>query len=203
MSAYAQKPELKLFGERIALKRTERNLSQQQLADRIGIKRPALTKIEAGAQDMRIETLAALTKALNTSADYFIHGASAKSMDIYMTTGLEDGAIKNLAKWKELEEDFGDSFEDYPGRIEVLNEFLSNEEFYSLIMSFSIFRRRWGFLLTESADWEDKKKQAELYSKEYREASEHIRELREKADFLKWQFSQQTAAFTEKLLEVD
>ena len=200
MSEYKQKAELVPFGSRIAEKRAERGMTQEELAAKLGIGRVALTKIETGTQDMKIETLTKLCRILNTSADYFLHGSSAKAMDVFLETGLEDRSLTMLAKYKGIEEDFG--IPDSGSRIDVINELFSTEEFYSLISHFSNFRIEWGQILLETAEWEKKKKEAKLYSKDYREATERLQALSERADFIKWRFSQDTAKFTDKLLEV-
>ena len=200
MSVYKQKPELIGFGNRIAEKRAERGMKQEELAAKIGIGRPALSKIESGAQDVKIETLAAISKVLNTSADYFLHGASANNIDVFMQTGLEDSSLAQLSKWKEIDEAFCD--DGVPPRIDVINEILSDVEFYNLANSFTRFRREWGRVITEITELEKVKKEAEIYSKERREAAERINELNERAAFLKWKFTQKTAVFIDKLLEV-
>jgi len=200
MSSYKQKPELVPFGIRIAEKRAELGMKQEDLAAALGIGRPALAKIETGSQDMKIETLTKMCKILNTSADYFLHGASTKAMDVYLKTGLEDGVIDKLAKWKGLEDDF--RLDDEQTRIDIINELFSKEDVYSLINSFGRFRTEWGKLLLEAADTEKAKKDTKLYSKAYRETEERLEEVRERADYIKWRFTQQVAKFIDSLLEV-
>jgi transcriptional regulator with XRE-family HTH domain len=210
MSAYKQKPELIPLGTRIAEKRAEAGLKQEELAAKLGIGRPALTKIELGAQDAPSQTLAALGRILGVSSDYLLNGASAANMDVFLKTGLEDRAIDKLARWKDIEDDFGTPYDDgegnivpaAPNKIDIINELLSDDAFYTLLSRFSMFRQEWGQILTESAEWEKKKAEAKLYSKAYREAAERIQALSERADFIKWRFTQETAKYTDKLLEV-
>ena len=54
------------FGEIIKNKRKELNLSQEQLAEKIGKKRPYISRIENG-EDIRLSNFALIANALNLS----------------------------------------------------------------------------------------------------------------------------------------
>ena len=63
-----------IVGERIRELRTNKNLSQQALADAAEIERSFLTHIENGKQNVSIETLEKILKNLNISfREFFDH----------------------------------------------------------------------------------------------------------------------------------
>jgi transcriptional regulator with XRE-family HTH domain len=54
-------------GERIRAKRQERGLSQESLAIAVGLKRPSLSNIEKGRQNLLLHTIHDIAETLNTS----------------------------------------------------------------------------------------------------------------------------------------
>lgn len=61
------------MGERIRNRRQELKLSQQALADLIGVRRPTISELESGARTtMTTDTAKALARALGVSVDYLI-----------------------------------------------------------------------------------------------------------------------------------
>lgn len=61
------------MGERIRNRRQELGLSQQALADQVGVSRPTISQIESGAQPtMNTDTAKALARALGVSIDYLV-----------------------------------------------------------------------------------------------------------------------------------
>jgi transcriptional regulator with XRE-family HTH domain len=57
----------KQMGRRLLALREARDLSRQQLAERAGLSREYVRKLEAGRQDPTLGTLTALAKALKVS----------------------------------------------------------------------------------------------------------------------------------------
>ena len=57
------------FGNNLRAERNRLHMSQEQLAEKVGIQQPHLGKIERGEVDIRFTTLLALMKALNVSFD--------------------------------------------------------------------------------------------------------------------------------------
>ena len=57
---------LKKIGKRIRAKRLERNLSQQDLADKCGIEKANLSRIESGQVNLKVLTLRRIAQALRT-----------------------------------------------------------------------------------------------------------------------------------------
>jgi transcriptional regulator with XRE-family HTH domain len=205
MSDYKQKTELTEFGKRIAEKRKEHGLKQDELAKKLGISRVALTKIEGGTQNMQIEPFARMCRVLNTSADYFLNGSSAESMDVFVETGLKERSLKKLAHTCDANEAFNDGFRGsavYPPMIDVINELLSGDDFYSWVRDFNRLRYDLGQILSEIAETELRKSAVKQYSDEFHEAREQIRELIERGEFIRWQLSQKMAEFTGRLLAV-
>ena len=60
------------LGERIAAARLEAGLTQQQLADKLGVTQRVVTYWEREAAGLRADQLAQLAEALGVSADYFL-----------------------------------------------------------------------------------------------------------------------------------
>ena len=69
-------------GERIKEQRLKLNMSQEQLAEKIDRATKYCSDIECGACGMSIETMIAITKALETSMDYLIFGKECFSEKI-------------------------------------------------------------------------------------------------------------------------
>lgn len=67
------------LGERIALLREQAGLSQQQLADKLGINQQMVAYWERRAATLRPEQLTALAEALRTSVDDLLGKAASKS----------------------------------------------------------------------------------------------------------------------------
>lgn len=61
-----------VFGERVKKRRRELHLTQFELAERLQIKRTALTNIESGTQRTSVFLLAQLAHTLKTSPESFI-----------------------------------------------------------------------------------------------------------------------------------
>ncbi len=72
---------MKGFGERLKALREHNGLSQQQLADRIGIHLSQLSRIEREASSPSAETLIALARALHTTTDALLTGDRTNEPD--------------------------------------------------------------------------------------------------------------------------
>lgn len=62
----------KKFGERIAQRRKEMNLTQQQLGDAAGLSKQAISDIEHGRRTTMLPKAAEIARALNTTLDYLV-----------------------------------------------------------------------------------------------------------------------------------
>lgn len=62
------------IGKRIAFRRKELNITQEQLAESIGLSLQSISCIELGKKGIRPENLIKLCIALDSSSDYFLFG---------------------------------------------------------------------------------------------------------------------------------
>ncbi len=65
---------LSTMGARIAQQRKDQHLTQEQLADFMGVSLQTVSCIELGKQAIRPENLANLCVCLNTTSDYILYG---------------------------------------------------------------------------------------------------------------------------------
>ncbi len=87
--------QLRAIGGGIAAVRRMRGMTQQQLADAIGLTRTSVANIEAGRQDTGISTLLAIASALGIGADLLLgEGATAKgaavAAQLYVGAALDE-----------------------------------------------------------------------------------------------------------------
>ena len=69
--------DYKRIGIRIQKQRKEKGLSQEQLAELIGISLSFMGHIERGTRISSVETLARISKALETDMHYIVFGCSS------------------------------------------------------------------------------------------------------------------------------
>jgi len=62
------------FGQRLRSTRIRRSVSQQKLADAIGLQRTSVTNIERGHQRVLLHTVAACARALHVSPAALLNG---------------------------------------------------------------------------------------------------------------------------------
>ncbi len=67
--SYEQKERI-YMGERIAILRTENGMTQQELADKVGVKREHISRIEAGKYSVGLDILCKVAKAFGTTIDF-------------------------------------------------------------------------------------------------------------------------------------
>lgn len=89
------------FAKRLLDLRERRDITQQQLADEIGVTRQSLSLYEAGERTINIELLERICKYFQVSADYLIGLSDASSLDIEMQNmsralGLDEEAIEAI-----------------------------------------------------------------------------------------------------------
>jgi transcriptional regulator with XRE-family HTH domain len=70
-------PVLCSFGRRVARLRRERNLSQEQLAERCGLHRTYVGGIERGERNLGLKNVAAIAKALRVTLSDLVDGVRA------------------------------------------------------------------------------------------------------------------------------
>lgn len=92
------------MGQKIRLCRIKLGLTQTQLADQVGISASFMGHIERGSRVASLETLAALCRELDISADYLL-GLSVVPQSRFLSQDLSDeqreAAIKMLCALKD------------------------------------------------------------------------------------------------------
>lgn len=68
--AFENELRLDLLGEAIKQARKERNLTQEQLGELVGVKKAQISKIENSLTDARFETIIKVFKALNAKVNF-------------------------------------------------------------------------------------------------------------------------------------
>lgn len=77
------------IGERIAKRRKQLNMTQEQAAERSGLSHQFFACVERGSKNMRAESIIKLSKALDMSTDYILLGKSNDSDRKYLLELLE------------------------------------------------------------------------------------------------------------------
>ena len=83
-------------GDRIRLKRTLLGLTQDEMAEKIDRATKYYADIERGSCGMSIETLMALSSALNMSLDYIIYGKTNSEKEKETNTKERDALIEAI-----------------------------------------------------------------------------------------------------------
>ena len=79
------------ISEKLKLLRTENNLTQKQVADRIGVAVSAVSAYESGSRYPSYKSLIRLASIYHVSCDYLIGVDSKRSIDL---TGLNEDDIE-------------------------------------------------------------------------------------------------------------
>jgi transcriptional regulator with XRE-family HTH domain len=102
------------LGERIMYIRTQNNVSQLDLAEKVGISRNFLSMIENGERVPNVDTVHAIADSFQTTCDYLIRGNESENVDIHRRTGLSDKAIKILGSHSKLSQAIINMFIESP-----------------------------------------------------------------------------------------
>lgn len=101
--------ELLLFGERLRKRRIALGVTQESVADQVGITLRWYQRIERGENTVSIDTLLALSRVLSVSIDYLMFGEFANNLnnpyaDIVskITDKLSPGQRENAIKMLQL-----------------------------------------------------------------------------------------------------
>jgi transcriptional regulator with XRE-family HTH domain len=68
----------RLLGDLVGL-RDRRGLTQQQVADRMGISQPAIARLEAGGRDLRMSTVRRYALAVGAVVDHVVHEGTPRA----------------------------------------------------------------------------------------------------------------------------
>lgn len=70
-----------MLGDKIKKLRKEKHITQQELADKVGISRSSIGMIESNKQGTTNETLVKLAKVLNTTVDYLLSDSDYENIE--------------------------------------------------------------------------------------------------------------------------
>lgn len=79
------------FGEKVKKLRHEKDLTQQQLAELLGVAVSAISSYESGNRYPSYEVLISLARIFHVSTDYLLGLEKLKTVDV---SGLDDNEIK-------------------------------------------------------------------------------------------------------------
>lgn len=79
------------FGEKVKKLRHEKDLTQQQLAELLGVAVSAISSYESGSRYPSYEVLISLARIFHVSTDYLLGLEKLKIVDV---SGLDDNEIK-------------------------------------------------------------------------------------------------------------
>lgn len=91
----------KIFSEKLVFLRESTGITQQQLADELGITRQSLSLYEKSERTINIELLAKIADFFNVSTDYLMGRTDTATLDENIqtackVTGLSEKAVENL-----------------------------------------------------------------------------------------------------------
>lgn len=136
----------KEIGLRISNAREKSGMSQNELADKLGVNRVTLTYWENGTRDIKTTDIVRLADALDVSCDYLLRGVSAESISVNDELGLSEKAVQvlktvnNLKKAWKVYDKVASSI-DFPGKakdcelyqrkyeIDIINRLIESAEF--------------------------------------------------------------------------
>lgn len=146
------------FAQRLIELREDKNVTQQILADDLGITRQSLSLYEKADRAINIELLYKIAKYFNVSADYLLGSTDNKTTDTNLQavcdyTGLSEKAVKNLTATVELDPNEKLSKEKREMLLKILsnsfkirNDFIASDWFWDIIGYISeldIFSEQW------------------------------------------------------------
>lgn len=83
------------MGEKLKTLRTEKKLTQKQVADRIGLAISAVSSYESGTRYPSYDVLVKLANIFHVSTDYLIGMTDTRNVDV---TGLSDSEIELVSQ---------------------------------------------------------------------------------------------------------
>lgn len=95
-----------MFAQRLKKLRTEKQISQAELATVLNISNRTISMYEQGNSEPTIETLSKMANYFNVTTDYLIgrsDGRTLENQEIHKSLGLTDESIATLNIFKQLE----------------------------------------------------------------------------------------------------
>ena len=83
------------MGEKLKSLRLEKNLTQKQIADRIGLAVSAVSSYESGSRYPSYDVLVKLSRIFHVSTDYLLGITDTRNVDV---TGLNDNEIELVSQ---------------------------------------------------------------------------------------------------------
>ena len=83
------------MGEKLKSLRIEKNLTQKQVADRIGLAISAVSSYESGTRYPSYDVLVKLARIFHVSTDYLLGMTNTRNIDV---TGLRDNEIELVSQ---------------------------------------------------------------------------------------------------------
>lgn len=83
------------MGEKLKSLRLEKNLTQKQIADRIGLAISAVSSYESGSRYPSYDVLVKLSRIFHVSTDYLLGITDKRNVDV---TGLNDNEIELVSQ---------------------------------------------------------------------------------------------------------
>lgn len=134
-----KKPILNTLGERMRAERTEKNMSQDELANKVHLSRQHINYFETDTRQPDIPKLVSIAKALNVSTDYLLCRIESKEISniaISNKIGLSDKAIDKLSSFINdsfnIDALYGD-WGNYQDFTTIINKIIESEHFEKLI----------------------------------------------------------------------
>ncbi|HCG59393.1 MAG TPA: hypothetical protein DEV97_05250 [Lachnospiraceae bacterium] len=93
------------MGKRLRNLRTDRQLSQKELASRVGLSGQVISNLERGYTELTIEQASKLAQFFRVSTDYLLDSPSQAAVDLHT---LSDDELKLVKAYRELSEDYRD-----------------------------------------------------------------------------------------------
>ena len=118
------------IGENIGKLRTQRGLSQADVAKAIGVRRETVTQWENGTRDLKTKYTLLLADLFNVTCDEILRGVKAENIQVSKEFGLSDEAIEAL-KIINLWSSEGTGLKNV---VEALNFLVTHREFRSLLV---------------------------------------------------------------------
>lgn len=87
------------MGEKLRSLRTEKKLTQKQVADRIGLAISAVSSYESGSRYPSYDALIKLARIFHVSTDYLLGMTDKRNIDV---TGLSDDEIEVVSQLVEI-----------------------------------------------------------------------------------------------------
>lgn len=111
--ASAEMAELSTLGERIRAARTRANISQEELARRVGVGKNVVSRWETGQSDLRADNLRSVTHELGVSADWLLDGKEQSGT----------GPIEDPVHWGEFLEHYPQIGDLSPSELSGIRDF--------------------------------------------------------------------------------